>query len=703
MQGANQDPGNARPREGWQLSEPAAPTPSSARARSQLAEMRVFPAVWPDEVALPIGRRGNGPPGRRPLARVLRGSYVRPVARQKTPDPKDLDAVRAWVANSAGPTAIDLFSGGGGLSLGLHDAGFSVLVGADADAASVETHSANLGSLGYVGDLSDSRAFLKQMREWGIRRVDLLAGGVPCQPFSRAGRSKIRNLVGQGLRPTVDPRAGLWRPFMEIVRGLHPRAVLIENVPDLTAWNDGAVLAGICDSLADLGYRPDAMLLNAYDYGVPQHRSRLVIVATRPGVQYSWPEKTALHTVEDAIGDLPVAPPAQREEMLPYEGPATSWLQQRLRTGISDDQAGWIFDHITRDVRSDDAEAYALLTEGQTYADLPERLQRYRSDIFDDKYKRLSWKGLSRSITAHIAKDGYWYIHPDQDRTLSVREAARIQTFPDWFRFAGRPSERYRQIGNAVPPLLAEAVGRPLAEALARPTHLGRPQGSTVSFRRDLVQWHERNSRQLPWRDSANPWLVLVGEICLSRANTPEIRRVFPLLSDAIPTPAALLGLGEQANARLGDLTSPSAVRKLTDIARAIQADYEGSVPELPDQLRLLPHVGEWLVASVVAYGWQRPAVVLDGGCARVASRLRGKARQSHWQARIDLRRLAGKTGPDRAFGAAVADLGALVCVSGKPRCDVCPARRYCVTAAGEQLDRPLTQEADRIGRQASL
>jgi DNA (cytosine-5)-methyltransferase 1 len=154
---------------------------------------------------------------------------------------------------------------------------------------------------------------------------------------------------------------------MDIVRGLRPRAVLIENVPDLTAWNDGAVLAGICDSLADLGYRADAMLLNAFDYGVPQHRSRLVIVATRPGVTYSWPEKTAQHTVKDAIGDLPVAPPAQRMERLPYEGPASSWLQQRLRDGLGDDQAGWVFDHITRDVRSDDAEAFALLTEGQIY------------------------------------------------------------------------------------------------------------------------------------------------------------------------------------------------------------------------------------------------------------------------------------------------------------------------------------------------
>ena len=108
--------------------------------------------------------------------------------------------------------------------------------------------------------------------------------------------------------------------------------------------------------------------------------------------------------------------------------------------------------------------------------------QRYRTDIFTDKYKRLAWEELSRTITAHIAKDGYWYIHPEQHRTLSIREAARLQTFPDWFRFAGQPSHRYSQIGNAVPPLLAEAVGRALVRSLSgRPRRIGRHGGCTTT------------------------------------------------------------------------------------------------------------------------------------------------------------------------------------------------------------------------------
>ena len=130
-----------------------------------------------------------------------------------------------------------------------------------------------------------------------------------------------------------------------------------------------------------------------------------------------------------------------------------------MRAGVPDGRRHKVFDHITRPVRDDDVRAFELLDAETRYSDLPDELKRYRDDIFDDKYKRLDADDVSRTITAHIAKDGYWYIHPEQNRTLTVREAARIQTFPDWFRFAGPPSAAFRQIGNAVPPRLGFAVG----------------------------------------------------------------------------------------------------------------------------------------------------------------------------------------------------------------------------------------------------
>ena len=175
---------------------------------------------------------------------------------------------------------------------------------------------------------------------------------MPCQPFSRAGHSKLRSLVDAGQRSSDDPRAQMWRSFIEIVERLTPRAVLLENVPDLAAWDEGAVLVGFCESLRELGYRPETAILRAYEHGVPQHRSRLFIVALKPGIPFWWPRpQSKSPTVRQAISDLPVVPPAQREECLPYGGPRTK-LQRVLRAEVPDEDRGVVYDHITRDARA---------------------------------------------------------------------------------------------------------------------------------------------------------------------------------------------------------------------------------------------------------------------------------------------------------------------------------------------------------------
>ena len=152
-------------------------------------------------------------------------------------------------------------------------------------------------------------------------------------------------------------------------------------------------------------------------------------------------------------------------------------------------------------MREDDERAFQLMDAKTRYSDLPEDMRRYRDDIFDDKYKRLDENELSRTITAHIAKDGYWYIHPRQNRTLTVREAARLQTFPDRFRFAGPPSAAFRQIGNAVPPARRRAArpGRPRQPGTTR-SRPGRRRrrspacwpGGSVRCRRWSVPWLQR-------------------------------------------------------------------------------------------------------------------------------------------------------------------------------------------------------------------
>jgi DNA (cytosine-5)-methyltransferase 1 len=143
-----------------------------------------------------------------------------------------------------------------------------------------------------------------------------------------------------------------------------------------------------------------------------------------------------------------------------------------MRAGMLEDQKDLLYDHVVRGVREDDRIAFNYIDEGRTYLDVDVDYRRYdsRTDHFEDRYYRLPWDRPSRAITAHIAKDGYWYIHPDKEqaRTLSVREAARVQSFPDRFRFAGHRTAMYRMIGNAVPPLLARTVAKLVAEAIER-------------------------------------------------------------------------------------------------------------------------------------------------------------------------------------------------------------------------------------------
>lgn len=614
------------------------------------------------------------------------------------PDPADLAAVRRWVGAAPRPTAIDIFCGAGGLSLGLQDAGFSVLVGADIDRACVETHVANLHGLGYVGDLTDPTDFLSHLGAWGINTVDLVAGGVPCQPFSRAGQSKLRSLIKQGTRSDDDARTHLWSSFLRVVESLKPRAVELENVPDLASWDDGGVLIELREGLRDLGYWTDARLLDAHRYGVPQHRARLFLVALGDSDRFDWPQATGRNSVRDAIGDLPAVSGGQRDEVIAYRHPPESALQQRLRRGVATDQRHLIHDHITRAVRPDDAQAFQAMRPGQSYIDLPEHLRRYRSDIFHDKYKRLEWAGLSRTITAHIAKDGYWYIHPSQDRTLSIREAARLQTFPDWYRFSGHPSIRYRQIGNAVPPLLAEALGVSLKRGLqGKRTKM--PASKADTFRELLVGWHGSNARSYPWRSGAPAWHVLMAEMCLHRTRADQVLPVYQRLVDLAPTPGALLEHSDAARAAMHPLGLTWRVDNIFAVGAELVGKHAGQVPQTALELRTLPGVGDYVANAVICFSQGRRAVLLDTNTERIVGRIRGATGLRRAQMRMDLYHLAGRIGPDSDFNYALLDFGALVCRAVNPLCSACPVQRMCATGSGEEsggaLGPPMGVEAE--------
>jgi DNA (cytosine-5)-methyltransferase 1 len=589
---------------------------------------------------------------------------------------RDVEQDRLWLERVKRPWAVDLFCGAGGLSLGLEDAGFRVIAAADSDQHAVETHAANLRGMAWRLDLSTPEPFIDRLRRRGVERVDLVAGGPPCQPFSRAGSAKIRSLVAEGTRPAIDARVALWNTFLGVVDALDPRAVVLENVPDMARWEEGDIVVTLMDALRERGFDPEARVLNAWEYGVPQHRARLFLVATR-NVGFVWPRRRPVVTVRDAIGDLPPIPPAQRDHVLPYTATPTTRFQRRARRHLRGIDAHVVKDHCSRDVRADDAEAFALLPEGGTYADLPARLQRYRSDIFDDKYKRLAWDEVSRTITAHIAKDGYWYIHPAQHRTLSIREAARIQTFPDQFRFAGHPTIQYRQIGNAVPPALASAVGRRVAVAL-----LNRAAPAAAAARTQLDDWAPRGDEVAPWLRTADPWHVLAGEVTLRRCSPKVARCAWQVVAEHARSPADAAAAREVLE-RMLRATGVPATRSqaLIAVAEALIADHAGEVPSDEVTLLQLPHVGPHVATAVRCFGQGKRAVFLDAATKRLAQRLSGRKCSSAWTIRLELYRLCSSSGPDRRFNLALNALTGAYCTPAAPRCDECPVALRCKSA----------------------
>lgn len=430
------------------------------------------------------------PPSMRAVVRsknlsTHRGSRVR-----LQPGLRGEEATSAWQTALVEPEsllAIDLFCGAGGLSYGFQQAGFIIAAGIDNDMDACETHAANCFSRTLCLDIQTVKSPQALMEELEVPRVDVIIGGPPCQGFSLAGQARIRSLSKE-MQDEIHARNYLYREFVRFVGDLKPLFFLLENVPHLNSFSDGIIARAIARDFDALGYCVySPLLLEAADFGVPQKRRRLFIIGSRVGWVYRPPRPThgtvrPVRTLADAIADLPpVQAPSLVEELVytPCERPdldVSGEYAALMRSAIPPSQQTVLFDHVVRPVREDDAEIFCAMRPGDRYRDVDPRYRRYalkRSQRdgryhFADRYYKLRWDQPCGTITAHMAKDGYRYIYPDHDqaRTLSVREAARVQSFPDHFRFAGYRTSRFRQIGNAVPPLLAEAIARALARAI---------------------------------------------------------------------------------------------------------------------------------------------------------------------------------------------------------------------------------------------
>ena len=583
--------------------------------------------------------------------------------------------------------AADLFSGAGGMSLGLEQAGMRVVFGADFDPDALETHAHHFGGMSVGWDLGDPARVDEVGRILRAVNIDVLAGGPPCQPFSKAGRSGMRYLVQHGLREPHDKRRDLWESYLEIVRLAQPRAVIMENVPDMALDREMFILRSIVRRLEDWGYSVQERVVDTYRYGVPQFRQRLILVALAKGMEFDWPEESSKKiTLGNAIRDLPPVGPKEgwlsdetRQVWRKYSGPKTEF-QREMRSGVPEEHADRIYDHVTRRVRDDDVEAFEYLDTKTKYSELPEALKRYRDDIFDDKYKRLDADSLSRTITAHIAKDGYWYIHPEQNRTLTIREAARIQTFPDHFRFAGPPTAAFKQIGNAVPPRLGRAIGSAVSGLLSEGARGLAVQ--TEATRSALAQWERKSDLVSPWLRSGSRWLVVLGDAMLGDESATTVAALWPIIG-SWASPELFVEDFARAQEIGAWIRKETTVEALVEAARAVMDDNGSLDDEHLDLLvsrKLLRRSASEL--AMIADPEGEEPVIANTAALRVAGRFfQGTERwlkNRNSDGRIAVARLIGFDEESRQAQIALIELGARVCTPRAPGCPKCPLVEWC-------------------------
>lgn len=424
--------------------------------------------------------------------------------KQKNPSQKVTIYPRS-VIRTEGPTCADLFSGGGGLAEGFRQAGWNVIAASDIDGGASATFRRNFPEAAFLEGPISKITGAMIMKETGLvpGQLDCLIGGPPCQSFSYNNHQ----------RSADDERARLFRRYLKIVATLLPKTLVMENVPGMLSVGDGAIVSAIKRKLKKLGYEIAIRILYAEDFGVPQQRRRVFVIASRvgdpadifpdgshgpalkPSIEanpyvHRWepPKGTTLptfRTVGDAIGDLPQLRSGGGEHDRAYGKPATTDYQRAARAG-----AKKLHNHVCHALSSDMLRRIRHVKEGGNWRNIPRRLltagmKRAHKSDHTKRYGRLKRTQLASTILTKC--DPHWgaYVHPTQNRTITVREAARLQGFSDTFVFDGvHLSKQYEQVGNAVPPPLAAAIGAKAqvhVEAAPIPLPLGGTRATSKS------------------------------------------------------------------------------------------------------------------------------------------------------------------------------------------------------------------------------
>lgn len=389
-------------------------------------------------------------------------------------------------------TFIDLFAGCGGLSEGFYKLGYKALAHVEIDKYCCETLRQRMGYYDYPEtdiarsviqqDITASEVLQQLHSTIEKNNVDLIIGGPPCQAYSSAGRARDCN----GMK--TDPRNFLFEHYAKILNDFLPKIFVFENVTGiLTANVDNVkIIDKVFAELSQNYHLADTSLweFNTADYGVPQIRRRIIIMGIRndlpipPESLYKGIKKTNFSssskkpyvTVKEAIGDLPAIPQGNKTNIMPF----TYSTDNDFIRWVKADGAKLLYDHVCRTQNVTDTERYQEMAKNHwTFEELlhfrPD-LQHEKQRVFGNSYVVQLWDTPARTIIAHLSKDGNQFIHPDsaQGRSISVREAARLQSFPDDFRFFGPMTQQFKQIGNAVPPLFAFRIAESLKKILSQ-------------------------------------------------------------------------------------------------------------------------------------------------------------------------------------------------------------------------------------------
>lgn len=350
------------------------------------------------------------------------------------------------------PTVIDLFAGVGGLSLGFEMEGFDILLANEFDQSIATAYKENHKSTNVVvGDIT-SLDLSKVFGEY-VNRIDVVIGGPPCQGFSQKGKRKTIN----------DERNFLFKHYVEVVKFVKPKYFVMENVPNLLTAEKGFFLNEIKGLFKGYGYSIRYGVLNAADYGVPQNRRRAIIIgkylATPPELPLPCKQKV---TIWDAISDLAYLESGEGEFEQKYRNSPKSDYEKKMRKGSK-----ILYNHMATKHSALALERLSLIPPNAGKEVLPK--EHITKSVYSGTWSRMKQNDVAVTITTRFdTPSSGKFTHPFLNRAITVREAARLQSFPDTFKFIGSKMSQMKQVGNAVPPLLARKIARVIMNDIKR-------------------------------------------------------------------------------------------------------------------------------------------------------------------------------------------------------------------------------------------